>query len=55
MPEYEQCRRAAREANVPLRVVAEAVLVLFNKQDETGGQEAGANPLPDHEVIRVEE
>ncbi len=29
MPEYEQCRRAARDANVPLRVVEEAVLVAF--------------------------
>jgi uncharacterized protein (TIGR00299 family) protein len=29
MPEYEQCRRAAREANVPLRVVEEAVRKAF--------------------------
>jgi uncharacterized protein (TIGR00299 family) protein len=29
MPEYEQCRRAAREANVPLRVVEEAARKAF--------------------------
>ena len=44
MPEYEQCRRAAREANVPLRVVAEAVLVLFNKQDDNRGAGSGGKP-----------
>jgi uncharacterized protein (TIGR00299 family) protein len=29
MPEYEQCRQAAREANVPLRIVEEAARVAF--------------------------
>jgi pyridinium-3,5-bisthiocarboxylic acid mononucleotide nickel chelatase len=29
MPEYEDCRRAAREHNVPLKVVMEAALVAF--------------------------
>jgi hypothetical protein len=34
MPEYEQCRRAAREANVPLRVVEEAArLALVNTRN----------------------
>ena len=32
MPEYEQCRQAARDANVPLRVVEEAVLANFAKR-----------------------
>ncbi len=38
MPEYEQCRQAARDANVPLRVVEEAVLANFAKRigDEEG-------------------
>ena len=31
MPEYEQCRQAAREANVPLRIVEEAVRSAFAK------------------------
>jgi pyridinium-3,5-bisthiocarboxylic acid mononucleotide nickel chelatase len=31
MPEYEQCRQAAREANVPLRVVEEAARQAFAK------------------------
>jgi pyridinium-3,5-bisthiocarboxylic acid mononucleotide nickel chelatase len=31
MPEYEQCRQAAREANVPLRVVEEAARKAFAK------------------------
>jgi pyridinium-3,5-bisthiocarboxylic acid mononucleotide nickel chelatase len=44
MPEYEQCRRAARNANVPLRVVAEAVLVLFNKQDDNRESGSGGKP-----------
>jgi uncharacterized protein (TIGR00299 family) protein len=44
MPEYEQCRRAARNANVPLRVVAEAVLVLFNKQDDKRESGSGGKP-----------
>jgi uncharacterized protein (DUF111 family) len=30
MPEYEQCRRAAREADVPLRVVEEAARTAFS-------------------------
>jgi uncharacterized protein (DUF111 family) len=29
MPEYEQCRQAARKANVPLRMVEEAVRNAF--------------------------
>jgi len=29
MPEYEQCRRAARKANVPLRIVEEAARIAF--------------------------
>ncbi|MEP6741272.1 MAG: nickel pincer cofactor biosynthesis protein LarC [bacterium] len=37
MPEYEQCRTAAREANVPLRVVEEAARQAFAKQSRTGG------------------
>lgn len=44
MPEYEQCRRAARDANVPLRVVEEAVLVLFNKQDDNRESGSGGKP-----------
>ncbi len=32
MPEYEQCRQAAREANVPLRVVEEAARTAFAKR-----------------------
>ncbi len=44
MPEYEQCRRAARNANVPLRVVAEAVLVRFNKQDDNRESGSGGKP-----------
>ena len=31
MPEYEQCRQAAREANVPLRIVEEAARSAFVK------------------------
>lgn len=31
MPEYEQCRQAAREANVPLRIVEEAARNAFAK------------------------
>jgi len=31
MPEYEQCRQAARDANVPLRVVEEAARANFSK------------------------
>jgi uncharacterized protein (DUF111 family) len=41
MPEYEQCRQAARDANVPLRVVEEAARANFSKR---GGEEAGASP-----------
>jgi uncharacterized protein (TIGR00299 family) protein len=41
MPEYEQCRQAARVANVPLRVVEEAARAVFAKRD---GDEAGASP-----------
>jgi uncharacterized protein (TIGR00299 family) protein len=44
MPEYEQCRRAARDANVPLRVVEEAVLVLFNKQADNRESGSGGKP-----------
>lgn len=34
MPEFEQCRQAAREANVPLRIVEEAArLALANKKN----------------------
>ena len=33
MPEYEQCRQAAREANVPLRMVEEAARAAFGKGD----------------------
>ena len=32
MPEYEQCRQAAREANVPLRIVEEAARNAFAKR-----------------------
>jgi uncharacterized protein (TIGR00299 family) protein len=32
MPEFEQCRRAAREANVPLRVVEEAARDAFSDE-----------------------
>ncbi len=32
MPEYEQCRQAAREANVPLRVVEEAARTAFARR-----------------------
>ena len=32
MPEYEQCRQAARDANVPLRVVEEAARNVFAKK-----------------------
>ncbi len=32
MPEYEQCRQAAREANVPLRMVEEAARKAFAKE-----------------------
>ena len=38
MPEYEQCRLAAREANVPLRVVQDAVRQAFAKQAKTNGR-----------------
>jgi pyridinium-3,5-bisthiocarboxylic acid mononucleotide nickel chelatase len=31
MPEYEQCRQAALKANVPLRVVEEAVRLAYNR------------------------
>jgi uncharacterized protein (TIGR00299 family) protein len=41
MPEYEQCRQAARDANVPLRVVEEAARAVFAK---SVGEEAGASP-----------
>jgi hypothetical protein len=34
MPEYEQCRQAARAANVPLRIVEEAARDAFARQDE---------------------
>ncbi|HEV7797967.1 MAG TPA: nickel pincer cofactor biosynthesis protein LarC [Pyrinomonadaceae bacterium] len=34
MPEYEQCRRAAREADVPLRVVEEAARTAFVRRNE---------------------
>lgn len=34
MPEYEQCRLAARAASVPLRVVEEAARTAFEKLDE---------------------
>ena len=33
MPEYEQCRQAALEANVPLRIVEEAARTAFAKRD----------------------
>jgi hypothetical protein len=33
MPEYEQCRQAARAANVPLRVVEEAARTAFAKSE----------------------
>ena len=33
MPEYEQCRQAAREANVPLRTIEEAARNAFAKLD----------------------
>lgn len=32
MPEYEQCRQAAREANVPLRIVEEAARTAFARR-----------------------
>ena len=32
MPEYEQCRQAARDANVPLRVIEEAAQKAFAKE-----------------------
>jgi uncharacterized protein (TIGR00299 family) protein len=43
MPEYEDCRRAAREANVPLRVVQEAARAAFTNRlkDQRGVREAG--------------
>src|SRR6185437_7051733 len=44
MPEYEQCRQAARDANVPLRVVEEAVLVLFNRRDDNRESGSGGKP-----------
>jgi uncharacterized protein (DUF111 family) len=31
MPEFEQCRRAATEANVPLKVVEEAARIALAK------------------------
>ena len=31
MPEYEQCRQAARDANVPLRIVEDAARTAFAK------------------------
>ena len=34
MPEYEQCRQAARSANVPLRVVEEAARAVFANSDD---------------------
>jgi uncharacterized protein (DUF111 family) len=34
MPEYEQCRQAARNANVPLRVVEEAARNAFAESDK---------------------
>jgi uncharacterized protein (TIGR00299 family) protein len=33
MPEFEQCRRAARDANVPLRIVEEAARHAFAERD----------------------
>jgi uncharacterized protein (DUF111 family) len=33
MPEYEQCRQAARDANVPLRVVEEAARAAFARHN----------------------
>ena len=44
MPEYEQCRQAARDANVPLWVVEDAVLVLFNKHDDNRKSGSGGEP-----------
>jgi hypothetical protein len=35
MPEYEQCRQAARKVNVPLRVVEDAARDAFGKRDQT--------------------
>lgn len=43
MPEYEQCRQAARDANVPLRVVEEAVMANFAKRI---GEKGGKPTLP---------
>ena len=34
MPEYEQCRQAARAANVPLRLVEDAARAVFAKRDD---------------------
>ena len=34
MPEFEQCRQAARNANVPLRLVEEAARAVFAKRDD---------------------
>jgi pyridinium-3,5-bisthiocarboxylic acid mononucleotide nickel chelatase len=36
MPEYEQCRVAARNANVPLRLVAEAARVALGRKQKAG-------------------
>jgi len=44
MPEYEQCREAARKANIPLRVVEEAARKAFaergNSEQQSGGKPA---------------
>ena len=37
MPEYEQCRAAARTSKVPLRVVEEAAKSAFARRDENDG------------------
>lgn len=37
MPEYEQCRAAARRADVPLRIVEEAAKTAFAKREEIQG------------------
>jgi len=42
MPEYEQCRQAARDANVPLRVVEDAARSAFAKVPES--KKSGGKP-----------
>jgi uncharacterized protein (DUF111 family) len=36
MPEFEQCRQAAAEANVPLKIVEEAARLALAKKREHG-------------------